>query len=1064
MLNLGKTINTLKGHPNWIRTIAYSPDGKVIASTSLSNTIRLWNALSGETINMLKGHPSGVTTIAFSPDGKIIASGSQDNTIRLWNAQSGETINTLKGHSRPVNTIIYSPDGKIIASGSFDKTIRLWNALSGETINTLKGHSNWVTTIAFSPDGKIIASGSQDNTIRLWNAQSGETINTLKGHSRPVNTIAYSPDSKVIASGSDDNTIRLWNAQSGETINTLKGHSGLVLTIAYSPDGKVIASGSSDGTIRLWEKSTAPPIKTMIGGANGNWLSYDNKGNFQRSDDGSLLLIKKDGKLVPAVPKSIQAVPANSLSVAYQGETVRLTESQGTSFTLQVHNTSQQPLLWLRPRLIQGNGFSLYNTPTIQRLEAGQRAELTVKVAAYIPHTLTKQSADGVEWVAPPEGPLLIEVVAPEQTNSNKVSVPVKVVMPKLELARAELLDNTLTVSIKNTGELPVSDTRFNLRIPGIESLDEQSAKDAIPANGGTIERAFVLPEGFKLAKDSNIDLQVRTAGLPFVMWNFNNQTIQIKNSMWWAYLGLLILSLLVATYVFYKKRYQHPMVLELSETPTALLTTPVELLDEAKRRLTQTNRLEKVLSGADVSSNTLKAATPFATLDTQQKTQLIASRLGADAKPIDETQASAPSMALSQLTLAEGFPLNIDRILLCFPEQTAAEDVFSSLKHNAEAHSRITLIIGNDSAYQRKLYNTTRDTSNKWVAPQGAEITRLLLAPDAEIALAEILAGQLSLQQISPYRIGGGVNNESVFFGRRELISQIINRDPANYLMVGGRQVGKSTLLKAIERRYADNPQVECVYLTLSSEVLVPRLASLLKLERTDDAEVLATQLDERIRESGQRYVFLIDEADRFIAQEKSHDYAILNVFRRLSEEGNCTFILAGFWQLYQHAVMNLSYANETLVEHIVDSCGQRANLIAIVCQHVVRNLPPQQRVIEAGDVAFALKSDEVRRALSGWVVGETDFEQAYERMVVYSTIGMPSFNTGELLAQAKEHDIAVDTLELDRTLSRLELSFVLGRKEGRWFYRVPLFVDYIAEDSPELKLQAELKRIVQQ
>jgi len=315
---------------------------------------------------------------------------------------------------------------------------------------------------------------------------------------------------------------------------------------------------------------------------------------------------------------------------------------------------------------------------------------------------------------------------------------------------------------------------------------------------------------------------------------------------------------------------------------------------------------------------------------------------------------------------------------------------------------------------------------------------------------------------------------------------------------MAGGRQVGKSTLLKAIERRYEDSPQVECVYLTLSSEVLVPRLASLLKLKRTDDAEMLATQLDDPIRKNGQRFVFLIDEADRFIAQEKSHDYAILNVFRRLSEEGNCTFILAGFWQLYQHAVldyqspirnfgellsvgelekfacaelvtqpmktMNLSYANETLVKHIVDSCGQRANLIAIACQHIVRNLPPQQRVIEAGDVAFALKSDEVRRALSGWVVGETEHEQAYERMVVYSTINLPSFTTVELLTQAKQHEVAVDTLELDRTLSRLELAFVLGRKDGRWFYRVPLFVDYIAEDSPELKLQAELKRIIQQ
>jgi len=239
---------------------------------------------------------------------------------------------------------------------------------------------------------------------------------------------------------------------------------------------------------------------------------------------------------------------------------------------------------------------------------------------------------------------------------------------------------------------------------------------------------------------------------------------------MRWVYLPLILI-LLLATFVFYKKRYQHPMVLELGETPTALLSTPVELLEEAQRRLIQTNRLEKVLSGAGVSSITLRTASPFTTLSVKQKVQLIASRLGVEVKPINETLVSTPNMTLSQLTLVDGFPLNIDRILLCFPEQTAAEDVFSGLKLHSETHSRITLILGTDSAYQRKLYNTTRDTSNKWVAPQGSEITRLLLAPDAETTLAEILAGQLSLQQISPYRIGGGVNNESVFFGRRELI-----------------------------------------------------------------------------------------------------------------------------------------------------------------------------------------------------------------------------------------------------------------------------------------------------
>lgn len=446
-------------------------------------------------------------------------------------------------------------------------------------------------------------------------------------------------------------------------------------------------------------------------------------------------------------------------------------------------------------------------------------------------------------------------------------------------------------------------------------------------------------------------------------------------------------------------------------------------------------------------------------------------------------------------LHLSETFPLNIDRLLLFFPERSTIEEAIFQLKDIPEARFLITLIIGSDSTYQHRLFNTIQNISNKWVVPQGSDITRLLLSQNPGYVLAEILAGQLPRQQISPYRIGGGVNKESVFFGRRELIAQIINRDPANYLLVGGRQMGKSTLLKALQRRYADNPHVACHYLSLSNEILIPRIAAALELPTTKDPETLAEGLEALQRQRGQRFVFLIDEADDFIQHERASNYPILRVFRRLSEQGGCTFILAGFWQLYQHAVldyqspirnfgevlevgalepeacrqlatvpmatMNIHYANTAIVETLLTDCGQRANLIAIACQYLVQNLPLQSRVIEAGDVHNALHSREMEGRFSGWVIGNTEREQQYDRLVVYATIGQDSFSTGELIQRAQELGLHVDTGELDRTLARLELAFIIGRKEGRWFYRVPLFVKAIRTDAPELKLAAELHRL---
>jgi WD40 repeat protein len=280
-------LQVLRGHTNWVFSIAYSPNERRMASASADGTVRIWDLATGECELILR-HEHWVIRTIFSPDGRFLVVSGMSGTIYVWDTISGQLVRTLDGHSDWVWSIDTSTDGKTLISAGEDRTIRVWNLSTGLCTTVFRAHQDRIWSISLAPDDRHLVSGSEDRTISIWDLQQGKCVKTISGYSNWIKSIAFVPQRGWLASCHRDGGIRLWDWQQATCIHTFWGHQDAVPTLAVSPDGCYVASSSLDRTIRIWDLADFRCIREIDTQAEGSCaivFSSDSRklivGNYQ---------------------------------------------------------------------------------------------------------------------------------------------------------------------------------------------------------------------------------------------------------------------------------------------------------------------------------------------------------------------------------------------------------------------------------------------------------------------------------------------------------------------------------------------------------------------------------------------------------------------------------------------------------------------------------------------------------------------------------------------------------------------------------------------------------------
>jgi WD40 repeat protein len=274
---------TLPGRCDYVAPICFTLDGKALLTAGERGTIVVWDLDSRQPRQTLVGHSRVISSLALSPDGKLLASASANGVVKVWDTQRYQEQDTLLGSLGAIEAVVFSPDGGTLAVGGADGVVKLWDLSMPTSRDVLKADRFGLITLAVSPDGKKAATGAGGGTVTLWDNESGEELRTLSAHEGNVHCAAFDSSGTILATGGEDRMIRLWDTSTGEMKQALAGHASRVLFVSFTPNGKNLVSAAFGDTLRVWdwESGRCPQIVPNIAGvaaavsSDGRFVVFD---------------------------------------------------------------------------------------------------------------------------------------------------------------------------------------------------------------------------------------------------------------------------------------------------------------------------------------------------------------------------------------------------------------------------------------------------------------------------------------------------------------------------------------------------------------------------------------------------------------------------------------------------------------------------------------------------------------------------------------------------------------------------------------------------------------------